>query len=173
FMPRGHAHVATLLAELIDGRPVSPPFNDSVFSTAEIRFCNAPAIVDSYKNYYGALDTMEVITSIGTYDYKKGGHIVFWDDKKIFELRSGGTVMFPAASKRYSFLPVAPNEKRFLFRQFCNGGALRWVEKGGRSDSDFEAVASEEELEAWAEKLAARGYASAKRFTKLEDILVL
>ncbi|KAJ7450434.1 hypothetical protein FB451DRAFT_1052313 [Mycena latifolia] len=116
---------------------------------------------------------MEVITSFGTYDHKKRGHILFWDDDKVVELPSGASVMFPAGSKRYSFLPVDGHEERFLFRQFCHASVFRWVEKGGHSDTEFESVSSPEAIDAWNEKRARWGEAGAKLFSKLEDIFVL
>ncbi|KAJ7693958.1 hypothetical protein B0H17DRAFT_932423 [Mycena rosella] len=115
---------------------------------------------------------MEVITSIGTYLHKERGHIIFWEDDKVIELPSGASVMFPAGTKRYSFIPMAANEERFLIRQFCHAGVLRWGEKGGRSDSEFEALASPVELEAWNEKQGRRAEASAKMFSKVVDIFV-
>ncbi|KAJ6547926.1 hypothetical protein DFH09DRAFT_926679 [Mycena vulgaris] len=81
---------------------------------------------------------MEAITSIGNYDHTKGGHIIFWGPggKGVVELAPGHTIIFPARTKRYSFVAVAPNETRFLFCQWCNAGVLRWIEKGGRSDTE-------------------------------------
>ncbi|KAJ7432733.1 hypothetical protein FB451DRAFT_1065168 [Mycena latifolia] len=116
---------------------------------------------------------MEVITSFGTYDHTKRGHILFWDDEKLVEIPSGASVMFPAGTKRYSFLPVDSNEERFLFRQFCHAGVFRWLEKGGRSDTEFESVSSPEVIDAWNEKRAKRGEASAKLFSRLDDLFVL
>ncbi|KAJ6503117.1 hypothetical protein DFH09DRAFT_944194 [Mycena vulgaris] len=116
---------------------------------------------------------MEVITSIGKYAHEKRGHIIFWDEHKVIELPSGTTVMFPAGTKRYSFVPVAADEERFLFRQFCHAGVLRWVEKGGKSDSEFEDLSSPGAIDAWTEKRANRGHASAKMFSKVDDIFVL
>jgi hypothetical protein len=159
------------ITALVDRHIVSPAFEHSVFTTTEISSCDV--LTHSHKNYSGGLDTMEVITSLGTYDHQRGGHIVLWDENKVIELPSGATVMFVAGSKRYSFIPVARGQERFLFRQFCNAGVLRWIEKGGKSDKEFETFMSPEVIAAWNEKRAGRGAASAKLFTKLKDIFVL
>jgi hypothetical protein len=158
------------MAELVNRRIVYPAFDHSVFTTTEISWCDV--LTRSQKNFNGGLDTMEVITSIGNYDHKQGGHVVLWDDNKIIELPSGASVMFVAGTKRYSFVPVGRNEERFLFRQFCNAGVLRWIEKGGYSDSEFDMVMSPEVIAAWEERRAGRGAASAKLFTRLNDIFV-
>ncbi|KAJ7462422.1 hypothetical protein FB451DRAFT_1026761 [Mycena latifolia] len=116
---------------------------------------------------------MEAITSFGNYDYKKGGQLVSWDDKAVIEVPPGATVLLPTGTKRYSFMAVAPSERRYLFRQYCNAGALRWVEKGGRSDREWENILSEEELDAWKGKRVELGAASLKSFSKIGDIYVL
>lgn len=171
FAPRGYANAGLQIDQLVHRHLVFPAFDRSVFTTSEISFGDSEPTL-SHKNYNGGLDNMEVITSFGTYDHTKGGHIIFWEDDKVIELRSGGSVMWPAGSKRFSFVPVSGNEERFLLRQFCHAGILHWVEKGRRSDIEFEDAATPEVLAAWDEKRGKRGKASAKMFTKLGDIYV-
>jgi hypothetical protein len=81
--------------------------------------------------------------------------------------------LFPAGTKRYSFVPVAPHETRFLFRQYCNAGVLRWLEKGGQTDSEFDLLASSEQTEAWEEKRKNRGKAALKKFSKYGDVYII
>jgi hypothetical protein len=50
---------------------------------------------------------------------------------------------------------------------------FRWLEKGGRSDKDFDEYASEEEIAAWDERRANRGQSSLKVFSKLGDVFVI
>ncbi|KAJ7727501.1 hypothetical protein B0H14DRAFT_2284124, partial [Mycena olivaceomarginata] len=102
------------------------------------------------------------ITVIGSWDPRKGGGIMFWDDDALIELIPGATVLFPAGTKHYSLVAVAPHETQYVFRQYCHAGVLRWVEKGGRSDVQFEVMAKRAEVEAWNEFRAKRGHASVR-----------
>jgi hypothetical protein len=149
---------------------VSPPFKNSVFTTAEINFCDTPNI--SRKNEDAAFDTMEAVTSFGSYDHTQGGHIVFADDHGMLEMPVGTTVLFPAGTKRYTFAAVGKNEHRYLFRQFCSAGVLRWVDKGGRTDHQFACEASLEERAAWEAMRQQRGQTSLKLFSKLRDVYI-
>jgi hypothetical protein len=82
-------------------------------------------------------------------------------------------VLFPAGTKHYSLAAVAPHETQYVFRQYCHAGVLRWVEKGGRSDVQFEVKAKRAEVEAWNEFCTKRGHASARMFSKIGDIFVI
>ncbi|KAJ6462539.1 hypothetical protein C8R45DRAFT_841518, partial [Mycena sanguinolenta] len=143
------------------------PFRNSVFTTAEISFGDATA--STTKNLDAAFDTMEAVTSIGSYDHTTGGHILFEDDGGMIELPPGTTVLFAGGAKRHKFAPVGKLENRFLFRQFCSAGVLRWIENGGRPDKDWEHQASDADLAARQEMRDRRGIRS---FSKLHDIYV-
>ncbi|KAJ7666202.1 hypothetical protein DFH06DRAFT_925247, partial [Mycena polygramma] len=100
------------------------PFANSVFTTAEISFCDVPNL--SRKNWESTFYGLEAITSCGTYDWEERRGIILWDDDRVIPMPPGTTVVFPAGAKQYSFVPVAPHESRYLFRQYCHAGALRW-----------------------------------------------
>jgi hypothetical protein len=125
-----------------------------------------------HKNPDIAFDTMEAVTVFGSWDYKTGGGILLPEDEGMIQLKPGATILFPAGTKRFTFVAVAPHETRYFFRQYCHAGVLRWVEKGGRSDTEFEDVSSAEEIMAWNEHRAQRGRASIKMFSKLRDVFV-
>ncbi|KAJ7652312.1 hypothetical protein B0H17DRAFT_1214977 [Mycena rosella] len=154
FAPRGYASVTNKIGVLVDHQIVYPAFDNSVFTTTEINFCDAPTL--SQKNYNGAIDTMEVVTLIGFHPHQKSGYIVFWEDDKVLEIPWGGSVI----------------GQRFLFRQFCHASVLRWVDKGGRSNTEFETFASPEELAAWEDSRARRGQAGLKMFSKVNELFV-
>ncbi|KAJ7205392.1 hypothetical protein C8J57DRAFT_1405486 [Mycena rebaudengoi] len=133
---------------------------------------------DPEKRWEVRFDTFEVITVLGRYDHKRRGHMILWDDDSIFPLVPGTTILIPTGTKRVSFLPVAGNEKQFLFRQYFHSSVLRWVEKGGYSDSsaDREAATSEEAaagLAAWEAGRSWRAQTSQKLFSKLSDAYTL
>ncbi|KAJ7481409.1 hypothetical protein B0H11DRAFT_2232906 [Mycena galericulata] len=168
--PRLCAGIAIELSKLKDKTNLEPAFKDSIFTTSEVVTC--AGLNFSRRNYEAAFYALEVLTICSTYNFKERGHLIFWEDDAIIPLRPGTTVAFPGGTKRYSFVDVAHNEKRYIFRQFCHTGILRWVEKGFRSDVEFEATASHAEMAAWNARRAARGEKSIKLYGKLKDIIV-
>jgi hypothetical protein len=171
FAGQGHASVNAKVDELISREIAFPAYQHSVFTTTVISSGNAPS--PAHKNVGTAFNTMEVITVMGSWDSRKGGGIFFWDDDTLIELIPGSTVLFPAGTKHYSLVAVAPHETRYVFRQYCHAGVMRWVEKGGRSDIEFDVGAKRDEVEAWEEIRTKRGHASARMFSKIGDIFVI
>ncbi|KAJ7105448.1 hypothetical protein C8R43DRAFT_906554 [Mycena crocata] len=162
--------ISHLIADLKRLRGIAPPFADSVFTTCEIAFCDVPNL--SRKNPEATFEGFEALTVTGEWDWVKRGGIIFWEDEKTIALRPGMTVLFPAGTKRYSFVPVAPHETRYIFRQYCHAGVMRWCQKGGRSDTEFDKKATVAEKAAWEAKRASCGKAAAKLYSKLGDIYV-
>lgn len=76
------------------------------------------------------------ITSGGTFDHAKGGHIILFDLKRVIQFPSGSTILIPSASIRHGNTPIQPGETRYSFTQYCAGGLLRWVDCGFRSLQD-------------------------------------
>ncbi|KAJ7152744.1 hypothetical protein C8R43DRAFT_886147, partial [Mycena crocata] len=169
FAPRSHAAVAMAVDALVSRKIAKPAFPNSVFTTSQLRFCDVPSI--SQKNIDSDFVTMEAITAVGTYD-KKRGQLILYDDEGAVEFPPGSTALFPTGTKRFSFAPVAAHETRYLFRQFCHASVLRWLEKDGQGDTEFEGFASAEEMEAWQARRSARGANAIKYFSKLHDVYV-
>jgi hypothetical protein len=113
------------------------------------------------------------LTVLGFWNHKEHGGIQFFGGEGVVELIPGATIAVPAGTMPYTLLPVAPHERRYVFRQYCHASVFRWLEKGGRSDKDFDEYASEEEITAWEERRANRGQSSLKMFSKLEDVFVI
>ncbi|KAJ7675299.1 hypothetical protein B0H17DRAFT_1140374 [Mycena rosella] len=95
---------------------IGTPFTNSVFTTSEISFGDAPDL--SAKNLDATFYDMEAVTAYGSWANKEG--LMLWDDDAVIPLRAGSTVLFPAGTKRFSFTAANPGEQRFFFRQFCN-----------------------------------------------------
>lgn len=155
------------------GRKIaSAEFSSSALSTTEIHI---PRPGDPEKRWEVQFDTVEAITVLGRYDDTRRGHLILWDDDNIFQMVPGTTVLIPSGTKRSTFLTVAGNEKQFLFRQYFHSSVLRWMEKGGYSDTAFEWEASESEeaagrLVGWEARRLRRAQTSRKSFSKLEDV---
>lgn len=72
------------------------------------------------------------ITSLGSYDPDKGGHLYLVDLKLIIRFPPGSTILISSASIRHANLPIQPSETRYSVTQFCPGGLYRWVRHGFR-----------------------------------------
>jgi hypothetical protein len=77
------------------------------------------------------------ITSLGTYDSKKGGHIILKQLRLIIEFPPGSTILIPSATLIHSNTPISPGETHYSFTQYCAGGLMRWVDYGFRSVKDL------------------------------------
>ena len=74
-----------------------------------------------------------VITALGNYDHKRGGHLVLWDLKMIIEFPPGSTIFIPSACISHSNVKIADNECRYSMTQYTAGGIMRWVACGLQS----------------------------------------
>ncbi|KAJ7834494.1 hypothetical protein B0H13DRAFT_2426875 [Mycena leptocephala] len=148
--PVSYATVEGHVNDLIRREIAFPAFKNSVFTTSEISFGDAGSPLR--KNIQAAIGTFEAVTVVGTWNHEKGGGIWFPEDDSVIQLKPGAT--------------------RYFFRQYCHSGVLRWVEKGGRSDTEFDQQASPEQSAAWYAQRARRGLTSVKKFSKLGDVFV-
>ena len=94
----------------------------TIFPTAAFNLCN----VCTFKHR----DTQNcpfgwcAITALGSFDAKKGGHIVFSDLKLIVEFPPGSTILIPSATIEHYNIPVAEGEERASLTQYCAGNIL-------------------------------------------------
>jgi hypothetical protein len=77
------------------------------------------------------------ISSGGTYDPKKGGHIILIQLRLIIEFPPGSTVLVPSAALVHANTPIGKGETRFSFTQYCAGGLMRWVDYGFKTAKDL------------------------------------
>ncbi|KAJ3968896.1 hypothetical protein EV361DRAFT_386326 [Lentinula raphanica] len=78
------------------------------------------------------------ITAGGNFDSTKGGQLIVWDLRFIFDFPAGSTILLPSALFRHSNIPVRDGEQRVSFTQYTAGGIHRWLEYGGRTKEAFE-----------------------------------
>ncbi|KAJ6544606.1 hypothetical protein DFH09DRAFT_1088473 [Mycena vulgaris] len=169
FAPRGYALAATTVGELVKRHIAYPSFAHSVFTTSKVSLSDGSS---AQKNKEATYHLMEAVTVLGTYDHTARGHLISWDDKTMVEVRPGTTLLIPGGTKHFSFATIAPRETRFFFRQYCNAGVMRWVDKGGRSDTEWEQFMSVEELVAWKNRREGLGVNGLKSFSKMHEIFV-
>ncbi|KAK7441365.1 hypothetical protein VKT23_016612 [Stygiomarasmius scandens] len=70
------------------------------------------------------------VTSLGHFDYKKGGHFILWDLKVVIEFPPGWTMLIPSVYLRHSNTTISPGETRYSFTQYTAGAIFRYVEDG-------------------------------------------
>ncbi|KAK7013745.1 hypothetical protein R3P38DRAFT_2788019 [Favolaschia claudopus] len=158
YAPRSYAY----LAAKIDQLDLTLPFRNSIFTTCELRYGDVPTFEDF--NDAAAFDTMEAMTVVGS----TGGHITFEEDQIIHELNVGNTVLAASGAKKTNFPTIGKTGRRFVFRQYVSAGVLRWIEKGGRTDKEFE-TAPEAERAAWVAGRRDRANTGLKMFGRLSD----
>ncbi|THU99180.1 hypothetical protein K435DRAFT_659518, partial [Dendrothele bispora CBS 962.96] len=104
-------------------------FPNSIFACATYNFGPQTVALEhlDYLNYiYGWCS----ITSLGHFDYKKGGHLVLWDLKIVIEFPPGWTILIPSSYLRHSNTTISPGERRYSFTQYTAGGLFRYVDDG-------------------------------------------
>lgn len=109
----------------------------TVFPTTTFNLCN----VCTFKHR----DTQNcpfgwcAITALGSFDPKKGGHIVLTDLKLIVEFPPGSTILIPSATIEHFNIPVAEGGERASLTQYCAGNIFRYVDNGFRTDAALKA----------------------------------
>jgi hypothetical protein len=168
FAPNLAGHNLALLDKLKE-RNLHPPFKHSVFTTAEWSFGNAAS--PRRKNKYDLYYTFCAITAIGKYPPSRG-QVIIWKDGMSLTFVPGTTILFPGGCKRYSFAAVEAGESRFYFKQYFSGALARWVDKGGRSDNQFDDYASEEVMAAYTKRRGNRPQRAMQLYSKVNDLFV-
>ena len=92
------------------------------------------------------------MTALGSFDPKKGGHLILWDCHLVIEFPPGSTILLPSAILAHSNVSIASEERRYSFTQYTAGALFRWVERGFQKSVDFHASLSDDELAAQKEK---------------------
>ncbi|KAJ3717530.1 hypothetical protein C8R42DRAFT_587033, partial [Lentinula raphanica] len=77
------------------------------------------------------------ITAGGPFDPTKGGQLIIWDLRLIFDFPPASTILLPSALFRHSNIPVQKGDKRVSFTQYTAGGIHGWLEYGGRTEESF------------------------------------
>ncbi|KAJ2932129.1 hypothetical protein H1R20_g4968, partial [Candolleomyces eurysporus] len=112
WMPKLFAANKQLLANLLQWKPtLSPNFASSVFGSTTFNF--GPSVVcDFHMDHLNWATGMCAITSGGTFNYKKGGHLVLKQYRLIVEFPPCVTILLPSAIVSHGNLPISPGEYR-------------------------------------------------------------
>lgn len=77
------------------------------------------------------------VTALGNFNPDIGGHIIFWDIKKVVRFPPGSTVLLPSAVARHSNVDIAEGEERMSLTQYSAGALFRWVDYGFKLVADY------------------------------------
>lgn len=67
------------------------------------------------------------VTSLGSYDPKKGGHLVLWDLKIAVEFPPYSTIFIPSAILLHSNTNIGLDETRLTVTQYSSAGLFGWA----------------------------------------------
>lgn len=92
------------------------------------------------------------ITSLGDFDYKKGGHLILRNLGVVVEFPPGCTVLFPSAVVQHGNVPIQEGETRMSITQYASGSLFRWVDYGFCDEETFFRREPERAAEMWANR---------------------
>jgi len=82
------------------------------------------------------------VTSLGSYDHTKGGHLVLWDLKLVIQFPPYSTIFLPSAILMHSNTSIGEHETRLSITQYTSAGLFSWLAyghgpKGDSKESTF------------------------------------
>ncbi len=92
------------------------------------------------------------ITSLGNFDYTKGGHIVLESLGIIIQFPPHRTILFPSAVILHSNIDIGPDEHRLSITQYVSGSLIRWIDYGFQDEDGFQKNGGESAKEKWAKR---------------------
>ncbi|KAJ3832221.1 hypothetical protein F5878DRAFT_654683 [Lentinula raphanica] len=150
YFPRLHSLYTNVLADLCKNDPdLDPNFEGCCFAASTLNFEHAVSVPhrDSKNLVCGEC----AVHSEGSFDHKKGGHLILWDLKLIVEFPPGCTALFPSALLRHSNASIQASESCHSMTFYSASGLFRWRHNNYMSDKDFLAGAPREQLGKWNE----------------------
>ncbi|KAJ6522142.1 hypothetical protein DFH09DRAFT_938513, partial [Mycena vulgaris] len=158
------------MALLAASKPsLRPNFLGSVFAACTFNF-GPRAICAPHLDFANLSWGWCAITALGDFDPDVGGHLILWDLRLVIRFPPGATILLPSALIRHSNVPVGPREHRYSFVQYTAGGLFRWVRNGFKTDEDWEASASQEQLQAREEESRSRWQQGMEMFSVIDDL---
>lgn len=144
-------------------------FKNSVWATVAFNF--GPATVTAkHRDFANIPFGICSVTALGTFNPKKGGHMILWELKVVIEFPPGSTILLPSAVISHSNTPIRKHERRCSFTQYTPGGLIRWAEHGFQSETNFVAGLSQEQKKEVAAENAARCKFGVSLFSTLREL---
>ncbi|KAJ7165263.1 hypothetical protein C8R46DRAFT_901030 [Mycena filopes] len=144
---------------------VAPAFPGSIFTTAEFTFGNS--CIHNRRNVRDVLHGLRAITVLGNYSICV---CVLPSDDIVMRCPPGTTILIEGSVKDYFFSRVGKGETHFLFQQYFDASVQRWIDRGFRSDAEYDAKATPEEIAYVEEKQANRVPFTMKLLSRLHEL---
>lgn len=168
--PRLYGYYSKHLKSLLErDQSTSRPFKNSVWAAATFNFGpNTTCFkhTDSANLPFGWCG----ITALGTFDPKRGGHLVLWDARRVVEFPPGSTILVPSAAVAHSNVPIRRGERRYSFTQYTSGAIFRWVEFGYKAVKQHHASLPKHERDELVLKLKKQLEMGLGLFSTLEEL---
>ncbi|KIP02061.1 hypothetical protein PHLGIDRAFT_52988, partial [Phlebiopsis gigantea 11061_1 CR5-6] len=101
---------------------------DTVFPAASANF--GGVVCQEHADFGNKANGICPIWCGGSFDYRKGGHLVLRQLKLVIQFPPGSLICIPSATLRHGNTPIAKGETRVSFTQYAAGGLFRWVQYG-------------------------------------------
>jgi hypothetical protein len=103
-------------------------------------------------------------------DYMNGSHLILCDCKLILEFPPRCTILIPSAGFFHSNTWITEHKTRYSFTKYTVGALFRWVECGFRSEKDYLATLTAEEIEEERKLGLESAAAGAALFSTLDEL---
>ncbi|TDL20005.1 hypothetical protein BD410DRAFT_726349 [Rickenella mellea] len=131
--PRLHHEYVSYQQKIYEKNPtLQPLYPNHAFTNAAFNF-GGKVVTFPHVDHRNVPHGWCSITSLGSYDYRKGGHVVLWDLGLVVQFPPGSTTFLPSATMRHSNTAIGEGEKRFSITHYTCGGLFRWVDYGFRT----------------------------------------
>ncbi|KAF6759413.1 hypothetical protein DFP72DRAFT_806676 [Ephemerocybe angulata] len=131
FAPKLHRLYKEVLGDLFDTYPhLERNFSNSVFPAVSFN-CGPASVCIDHADFNNLSFGLCLITALGDFDYKTGGHVVLHGIKKVIELPPGSTLAIPSSLEVHSNTGIKPSETRYSITQYAAGGLFRWIAYDG------------------------------------------
>ncbi|KAJ7716058.1 hypothetical protein B0H16DRAFT_1339335, partial [Mycena metata] len=165
--PRMHAYMRLQLDILQEEAALYPAFPGSAFSTAQFTFGNSR--LHTRRNDRDVIHGLRAITVLGKFTLCV---CVIPANNVVIRCTPGTTVFIAGSVKDYFFTRVPPNETRYLFEQYFDACVQRWIDRGFRSDVQYEEEATPEEIAQVETQLANCVRFSMKLLSRMDELYV-
>jgi hypothetical protein len=145
--PELHSYYANHLDALLANDPrLVRNYRSSVFASATVNF-GPRTLCFKHRDAANLPFGLCAITALGSFDHKRGGHLVLWECRLVIEFPAGSTVLIPSAVISHCNTAIDARESRYSFTQYSAGSLFRWVQHRFKLDNEYYSGLTEEEVE--------------------------
>ena len=133
YFPKVYQEYQQNMEALLDNhREFQRPIANTQFAAASFNF-GPHAVTFEHTDSGNKSNGICPIFCSGTFDSRKGGHLVLRQLKLIVEFPAGSIALIPSATLMHGNTSIQSGEQRESFTQYAAGGLFRWVQYGFRS----------------------------------------